>query len=396
MKSFLLLFLLIFPSWNTSSGQLNSSFEKQRGDLFFEFKSISFVRNKEYFNPDSPGMVLIGYMYQPNQLFWYPGYGFVNPNIEGYTLIGNFIQPSVIYYPYSNLSIRLGAHILNYSGAGKLSQIKPVISTTLSFSEKTSFTLGSLEGCENRKLFDPLFDFERIYTNNSENGFEFITEQNHFTSDTWLDWEHFIFTGDTDREIINFGESFKYTSDKIRNRFDFNVPLQFLIRHKGGQISNYPESLETYLNLAAGININYDLNNGNNRKLGIDYFHFMYYDNSANNQVLSFKQGYADWFRLHYNSKIMWIDLAYWKSHNFYAPVGNLVYSSISGFMGKTLLPDRSLLSSSMNLTIVRLKYLELFFGVDFYYDLNLQEFYNAAALHIRFNEMIKLLSLKK
>lgn len=88
--------------------------------------------------------------------------------------------------------------------------------------------------------------------------------------------------------------------------------------------------------------------------------------------------------------------MAYWKSHNFYAPNGNLVYSSISGYKGHTLLPDRSLLSASVYLTVHPVKSLELYFGFDYYYDVTLKESYNAASLHLGFSELIKILSLKK
>lgn len=395
MRSFLLLFLILLLYNNNLSGQTNLSDENRSGNLFLNLKSISFVRNKEYSNPGPKGLVFLGYMYKPYQLIFYPGYGYLKPNIEGYTLIGNFIQPSILYFPHSKLSIRFGAHILNYSGAGKFSQIKPVVSTTLNFSKNTSLTLGSLEGSEKHRLFDPVFDFERIYINNSENGLELLTENKHFFSDTWLDWENFIFRADTVREVLTFGESFKYTTDKIHNLFDLNIPLQFLIKHKGGQISNYPEHLETYINLATGLSISFDINNGNYGKLGFDYIHFFYYDNSSE-QALSFKQGYSNWYRLHYNYRIGWFEIAYWKSHNFYAPNGNLIYSSISGFLDKTILPNRSLLNTSLYLTVYPVKNLELFLGLDFYYDLDAKILYSGAALHLNFKEVIKLLSIKK
>jgi len=231
-----------------------------------------------------------------------------------------------------------------------------------------------------------------MYTNNSESGFELVTAQKHITSTTWLDWENFIFKGDDDREIINFGESFQYSSNKILDNFDFKIPVQFMIRHLGGQISNYPESLETYINLATGVNINYNTDFGT---LGADYCLLLYYDNSSD-QVLSFKQGYANWYKVHYNYKNFLVEMAYWKSHDFYAPIGNLVYSSVSGYYNNTILADRPLLSCSFNMTILRIKYFEMYFGIDFYYDLNLKQVYNAAALHLSFNEMTKIFSLKR
>jgi hypothetical protein len=234
-----------------------------------------------------------------------------------------------------------------------------------------------------------------MYSKNSENGLELVTENKHFFNDIWVDWENFIFTGDTTREMLTFGESFRYTSDKVMDLVEFNVPFQLSIKHKGGQISNYSQPMETYINFAGGAGATFDINKGNLGRIGIDYSFFYYYDNSPD-KILSFDKGHASWYRINYNYKILKIEVAYWKSHNFYAPNGNLVYSSISGYKGHTLLQDRSLLSGSLYLTVHPVKNLEIFFGFDYYYDLNINESYNAAALHISFSELIKLLSFRK
>jgi hypothetical protein len=395
MRSVLWFSLLFFLLRNNLSGQKGAQEENQSGNLYLELRSISFVKNKEYSNPAGPRLVFMGTIHSGNQLIWDPGYGYVNPNIEGYTLIGNFIQPALLFFPSSKFSVRLGAHLLNYSGAGKVSQLIPVISSKYRFSDRTSLTLGSLDGCEKHRLFDPVFDQERMYNKNAENGIEFMTEQKHIFSDTWLDWEKFIFKGDTTREILTFGESFRYTTGKIKNLFNVNIPFQFLIKHKGGQISNYSGNVETLINLAAGAGISYDVNNGNSGKIGFDYIHLLFYDNSSD-QVFSFRQGYANWYKLHYSYKALLFELAYWKSHNYYTPDGNLIYSSISGYAGRTVLHDRSLFNTSLYLTIYPIKDLELFLGFDFYYDLNSKVLYSAAALHLNFNEVFRLLSVRK
>jgi hypothetical protein len=393
---FVFLFSLIsFVLSYSLSGQSDNPEGDKAGNLYLELKSISFVKNKEYSNPMSPGLVYMGKIYSNNQLIYDPGYGFINPDIEGYTLIGNFIQPSLLFFPSSRFSIKVGAHLLNYSGTGRFSQFRPVVSSKYRFSDKTSLTLGSLDGCEKHRLYDPLFDQERMYNRNTENGIEFLTDQKHIFSDTWLDWEHFIFTGDTTREILTFGESFRYTSGKIKNLFDFNIPFQLLVRHKGGQISNYPENVETLINAAVGAGINFDLNGGNSGRVGFDYLHMIFYDNSTD-QVFAVRNGYANWYKLHYNYKAFILELAYWKSHNFYTSDGNLIYSSISGYGKSSILFDRSLFNTSVFLTLYPVKDLELYLGFDFYYDLDAKVLYSGAALHLNFNDLFKLLSLKK
>ena len=65
-----------------------------------------------------------------------------------------------------------GAHILKYYGTEKFSQIRPVFSTTLNFSEKTSLTLGTLSGPDKHHFFDPHFYSERFYNEYVEDGIQ--------------------------------------------------------------------------------------------------------------------------------------------------------------------------------------------------------------------------------
>lgn len=89
--------------------------------------------------------------------------------------------------------------------------------------------------------------------------------------------------------------------------------------------------------------------------------------------------------------------MAYWRSHDFYAPNGNLIYSSVSSvFMDKTIIPDRAILTNSLYLKTYPVKELELYFGVDIYYDYYLNKFFNAAVLHFNFEKLIKLATLKQ
>jgi hypothetical protein len=385
--SFLTLLFLLLQQ--VSQAQETNTKESKTGLLALQVRSTSFLRNKEYSNPVLNGLVFMGYMYKSYKIAPYSGVMYFDPNIEGYTLIGNFIEPALLYYPFKNLYLKFGFHLLNYSGTGTMSEIKPVIATKFNFSPGTSLTMGSLEGNEKHQMLDPLFDVERLYTNNSENGIEFETHSYRLFSDTWLDWEHFIFRGDTTQEVLTFGESLNYKAGKIGNLAEISIPLQLLIKHKGGQISNYSQHLETTLNFALGLNA--DFNTGNDRlRTGLELLHLLYFDNSSQ-QILSFGNGYADWLRLKCHYRPFYFEVSYWQSHNFYAPNGNLMYSSISGYENNTILSVRKILGSSGYLKLSPSRQSEINLGFDFYYDLSQKKLFSAMALHLNLSGLIKL-----
>lgn len=179
----LILVLNVFPA----GSQEITGLPETEGDLYVNFRNMNFVKNNEYSNPIT----------------------------EGYTLIGYFIQPELVYQPDEKITLRLGAHMLSYSGTGKFSLIKPLFSTAWHFSENTSFTIGSLSGSDSHKMFDPHFNRERVYNAFSEDGLQLRSSGDRFFSDTWLSWENYIFKGDNDREVFTAGESFRYSSPSL-------------------------------------------------------------------------------------------------------------------------------------------------------------------------------------
>ena len=362
MKYLLFTFFLsvfIFPQ---IKGQYRTLNENKRESLFLGLRNTNFFKNDEYYSPV----------------------------IEGYTLVGYFFQPTLVYYPSEKVTIKAGVHFLDYAGTPGFSTLKPVFSTTYNFSGKTSLTLGTLNGSDKHLMFDPHFDLEKGYSAYNEDGLQFLSQNDHLFNDTWINWEHFIFKGDTTREVFTFGESFKYKTGKIANLFNLEFPVQLQARHMGGQISNYPQEVETYINLAAGPMIHFDILEKRFGTVGVDYLRFIY--KQVPTEPMAINDGHADWYRFHYTYKIFYTMVGFWKSHNFYAPNGNGIYSSVSDYQADVIIPQRKILTYSLYLTAYPANNLELFFGFDVYYDLIRKRADNSLALHLSFDKLIPLL----
>ena len=366
MRKFLVIFFIFCQGSYYLSGQSAGENKPQPGDLSLRIKSISFIEDNEYFNPI----------------------------IEGYTLLGFFLQPELIYTPSDKVSLSAGAHILKYYGTEKFSQIRPVFSTTLHFSERTSLTLGTLSGPDKHLFLDPHFYTERLYNQYVEDGFQLTHVNDHVFTDTWISWENFISKGDSTREQFTFGESFRYTTSPIADFIRIEVPVQLQLKHMGGQISDYPQQTESFINIAAGLMINFDLGEKRFGQAGIEYLQFI--NKLRDGDTISgFSHGNASWIRLHYSYKALRFETGYWNARNFYAPNGNPIYGSLSVYQPGVVIHDRRIINNSLSFRFFPASSVELYFGVDLYYDIDLKRTDQAYTLHLNFDKLINLVTAK-
>jgi len=367
MKYSGILIIILLFCFYPSVGQDLTEMPDKGGDLYFNFRNMSFVKNNEYSNSIT----------------------------EGYTLIGYFLHPELIYHPDEKVSLRIGAHLLRYSGTNGFSAVRPAFSTTWHFSDATSFTIGSLSGSDEHRMLDPHFSSERNYCDYQEDGLQFRSISEYLFTDTWLSWENYIFKGDNEREIFTAGESFRYTSPAFSENFRFEIPVQIQFRHYGGQISNYPEPVETYLNIGAGAKISFDLAGNENVSTGFEGMVFTGHS-LTNNAPSGIKNGYAVWYKLFYSFRGAEFDAGLWTSHDYYAPNGNPIFSSVSDRYDNVILSGRKLITCSASLKLTHKDFLEFYFAFDGYYDPDLKRFDNAMTLHLRFDRLFKLASLKQ
>jgi hypothetical protein len=352
---------------STINCQEDRGYNSPEGTLNLRFRNLNFVKNNEY----------------------------SNPVIEGYTLIGYFLNPEFVYFPSEKVTLRLGAHLLQYSGTNKFNLIKPVFSTSYSVSENLVFIMGSLDGSDKHRMFDPHFNKEKLYNLFSEDGLELLFCKDNLFNDVWINWENFIFKGDNEREIFTAGESFSYESDKIINLFRIRIPFQILFKHYGGQISNYPEHVETYFNLASGAGISFDIGEKEYGEAGLEGLLF-YGKTLTANAPSGINKGHGEWFKAFYDYKSAGIEAGVWISHDFYAPDGNFIFSSVSDYRSNVVIHDRKLLTCSAHIKLLHKAFLEFYLGFDGFYDPDLHRFDNAATLHLRVDKIIKLATVGK
>ncbi len=382
----ILLFTYFFIPGNISA-QENEQTETGTGRISLSIESSNFIKNFEYLTPGTrSGTFLISGI---------PPFVDKSSGIEGYTLLGYFLQPALVYKPSQKITIKAGVHLLQFSGAEKVSRFKPVYSISLNLTDNTALILGSLSGSDKHMLFDPHFARERMYTSYTEDGFQLLSSNEHYFTDTWLNWENYIFKGDSTREMFTFGESFKYSTSPIAEFIRIEVPVQLLLKHYGGEISNFPERVETFLNLATGLKVNFDPEGGKYGIAGIEYIYFFSNKLSGKSELENVR-GNASWVRLHYNYKSLYVGMSYMKGNNFYSPNGNPVYNNVFDYKSHTLQRCRKLVTNYFSLNLIPESYLELFLGLETYYDVDQKKMDSAIMLHLNFNNLIQLATIRR
>ncbi len=297
MKTFFSLFFIsFFVALNGQEIQNNEHFD-------FHFKNLSFIKDNEYFN-------LIA---------------------DGYTLFGDKMDASISYSSSKKYKFILGFQALKNFGDNDIDYIQPVVSLHI-YSGNNHYIFGKLE-TENSHFFPaPLYDFERLLNRKSlEYGIQHLFKNKHLQTDTWLEWEHFIYKGDKQRERLNFGQSTSLFID-VNDKIKLNIPIELFLHHRGGQINLRNE--ENQLNNAmvlmnAGIGFNPEYHSEKNM-FGVDFQYFINRLNTDNVEELHFKKGSAFWLQLKYKSKYFQAQTGYWKSHRFVSAKGDDMYQTYS------------------------------------------------------------------
>jgi len=326
--------------------------------LYLGFTDLAFIKNNEYFN-------------------------FI---ADGYTLLGNQLDVDLRYRPQPAYEINVGASFQKYFGLSTFEKPIPYIGLKID-KGNSRFYIGKLDTDDNHGLFDPVYDFERhLDQRHIENGLQHRYKNKHWQTDTWLEWEHFIFKADTLRERLNFGQTTTYTYKS--GGWEYQIPLQIYLMHRGGQINlrkpdNHKNNAMVIANLATGLSVSKHWST--EFSTGVAFRYFSHSINSDNTEEFIFKNGNAMQFLFNIRYKNWKTSWSYWQADHFVAPKGNDMYQTVSrrvdkyfdeqgnpvGIFKSYTEPYRKLLTGHISYQKEIIKDLHLGFIVDVYYQLN-------------------------
>lgn len=293
---------------------------EKKGQLSVELDNISFFKDNEY-----TGTIM-----------------------KGYSLPGLWIQPKVVFYPLANIKLEAGAHLLRYWGATKYPSLAyqdiakwkgdqfqhgfhavPFFRAQMALSDHVNIVLGDIYGGANHDLIEPLYNPELNLTADPEAGLQLLFDSRRFDLDAWVNWESFIFNGDTHQEAFTVGLSSRYKMNDPESRFHFYMPLQVLVQHRGGEIDTiYSNSVQTLMNGAIGAGAVWNTGNPIFRNVNLEFDVAGYYQQAG--IIWPHNKGTGFYVRASADIYDFRVKTSYWNSHKFISMFGSPFYGAVS------------------------------------------------------------------
>lgn len=293
---------------------------EKKGQLSVELDNISFFKDNEY-----TGTIM-----------------------KGYSLPGLWIQPKVVFYPLANIKLEAGAHLLRYWGATKYPSLAyqdiakwkgdqfqhgfhavPFFRAQMALSDHVNIVLGDIYGGANHDLIEPLYNPELNLTADPEAGLQLLFDSRRFDLDAWVNWESFIFNGDTHQEAFTVGLSSRYKMNDPESRFHFYMPLQVLVQHRGGEIDTiYSNSVQTLMNGAIGAGAVWNTGNPIFRNVNLEFDVAGYYQQAGS--IWPHNNGTGFYVRASADIYDFRVKTSYWNSHKFISMFGSPFYGAVS------------------------------------------------------------------
>jgi len=334
--------------------------------LYLGIRNINIFRNNEFFN-----------------------------NIdEGYTTFGSLVNPTLKYYPTSKIKIEAGINLVSFYGTDKVDIIKPIFRAHLKLNKNFDFIMGSLYGTANHNFIEPLFRQEHLMNKNVESGMQILYNSRFLYSDLYINWEKYIFrTQKSEREVFTVGWSSEVKALPDDSRLKINFPIQLLVAHIGGQIDTLPVPIESISNFAGGIDIGYKLD-GIIKEVGFKTYFARFKDISGEKR-LKFKKGYAFYPFFYTKTKFLNLYGGYWNAHDFIAPRGEPIFSSVSYINEEFVFRHRNLMVLKAELIYPFAKGLTVGARYESYYNLDEKQNDFSYGAFINFNRDFFLKTIK-
>ncbi|MFP4046811.1 MAG: hypothetical protein ACLFT4_03525 [Bacteroidales bacterium] len=306
MRSYLLFILLYIPfqlfsqHGITQSSAHSGQFREDSSSFYFRFDNTNFFKNNEFFND----------------------------YVKGYTLIGWYANPSLKWKVSEKTQLTGGIHLLKYLGKGKIQDVKPIFRVEQNLTDSLRLIMGNIFQNQNHSLIDPLYHNEKALTEPVETGIQFLMEHKIIHADIWLNWKNFILQNSPTQEEFEVGAQL---SPKIISgrKLSVEIPVQFLARHRGGQIDISGEPIQSVMNMALGSSLRFHPESTILSELRAESYMALYKDISQKKQ-LPYEQGAGSYSRISATLKKWEVGISYWNAKRFIPLAGNPIYSTVS------------------------------------------------------------------
>jgi hypothetical protein len=206
---------------------------------------------------------------------------------------------------------------------------------------------GAMEGNQTHGLIEPLMSYDMVIERPIEEGLQLKFENRRVHADLWLDWNLRQKLNSNFPEELTGGLSTKFSLTRPGKALQVEIPIGFIMPHKGGQLDTNNSVVTSVLNRSIGIAANWKNPDHKNwlQKISANA-HYANYKELQDQSVYPYQSGHGFLANLALQTK--WdisVVPTYWKGHAFIAPRGGPLYQSITSISGKNYKePERQLL----------------------------------------------------
>lgn len=260
------------------------------------------------------------------------------------TLFGYQLIPELEYQVSPKFILKGGIYLQQEFGRPKYTTVAPTF-TAKYIAKQKSFIFGTLEGGINHGFIEPLYDYKWLIKERLENGFQFKVDSKPYWQDVYINWRVAIHPGDPFKEQFDIGYSGRFNLFD-GNKWRFQIPLQFIYNHKGGQYDATNEPLTSLFNSAIGGMITYKNEGKVLKNIHFDNYYVNYRDISGvKRQPFNTGNGFLSHLLLDF--KEFGLDIRYWNSYDYIAARGMSLFGSVSEKYPGLTEPHREILMVS-------------------------------------------------
>lgn len=264
--------------------------------------------------------------------FFFKNNEYFSPHIEGYTLVGYQVRPTVSYALLPDLTLTAGLQALRYGGTESVAYVRPHFAVKWQATEWLGVQAGSLPGLASHPQHEAIQDPEGQLTEKPEFGAQLWISRPRLRGSVWLNWRKFIFMGDTVPERFTAGVSLALGSRCGSGSCFFSMPVSLSFDHIGGQISDYPDTMQSLANIGLSPTLNVERDHWRFVQRLSFSLHMLGFHAMAGSEVRPFSDGAAISPEVRLTARYLQANLAWYHASDFYAPHGNPLFSSVSNF----------------------------------------------------------------
>lgn len=337
--------------------KVNISEKHEVRSFTFGVRNINFFKNNEYFN---------NFVYSR-------------------ALAGAILEPTLNYQLHNNIKISAGLYLQKYYGESTCDIFKPLFRINWQISDGINLVIGDLNNGLNHRMHEQIYQFDRHYTHNEEEGVQLIINKPNFFSDIWVNYDRNSRPRDKEQELMQIGYSGSY-SLVLFNTADIKLFIQGIWAHKGGQQLAVSFPVSTIGNAIGGFDASYSLNSSWNLKAGTIFYRAGYAELSPISLERA-KSGHGYYGGLYLISDYVLASAGYWQSYNYISMVGEPLFQSKSYIYNSVYENTRKVLCVKLGLKKEIAEGISVGVRYEFYYGIDIDSYDYFYGIHLIFND---------